>query len=83
MAELERISVTIEKDLIDRFDRLLVRGERKNRSEAIRDLVRNRIVEDEWATGRGEAVMLVPRLDHLIGMKGVKHGKLVMSSAAI
>ena len=134
MAELERVSLAIERELIERFDKLLERSGHKNRSEAIRDLVRNRVVEEDWAAGAGETVGtvtlvydhtkrdLADRLleaghehhgqvlatmhvhlddtncleviamrgrpkelrhiaDHLIGMKGVRHGKLVMSSA--
>jgi CopG family nickel-responsive transcriptional regulator len=136
MSDVERVSLAIEKELIGQFDRILERRGHKNRSEAIRELVRNRIIEEEWATGRGEMVATVTLVydhtkrdltdrmvgaghahhgvvlasmhvhldetnclevialrgrpaelrdfaDHLIGMKGVKHGKLVMSSAAV
>jgi CopG family nickel-responsive transcriptional regulator len=134
--DLERVSLAIEKSLLGRFDRLLARRGLGNRSEAIRDLIRRRLVEEEALAGRGEVVAsltlvydhsqreLSDRLvatghhhharvlsamhvhlddrmclevmalrgtpaelrqfaDHLIGLKGVKHGQLVMSSARL
>lgn len=134
--DLERISLAIDKDLIERFDALVARAGRGNRSEAIRDLIRKRLVEEEWERGRKEAVAsltlvydhgkreLADRLvdaghehhhqvlatmhvhldpdlclevlalkgkpadlrhlaEHLIGLKGVKHGQLVASSVSV
>jgi CopG family nickel-responsive transcriptional regulator len=128
----ERISLAIEKDLLGAFDRLLRRRGLGNRSEAVRDLMRSRMVEDEAASSQGEAVAsltlvydheqreLAERLvgsghqhrarvlstmhvhldhrmclevmalrgkpaelrhfaDYLIGLKGVRHGKLVLA----
>jgi CopG family nickel-responsive transcriptional regulator len=133
--ELERVSLAIEKELLRRFDALLKRGNLGNRSEAVRDLIRRRLVEDE-AGGEGEVVgtltlvydhgqrELTDRLveaghhhharvlstlhvhlddrlclevqalrgthaelrhlaDHALGLKGVKHGQLVVSSARL
>lgn len=48
MAELERLSFTIEQPLLKRMERLMRRGRFKNRSEFIRDLIRSRLVETEW-----------------------------------
>jgi CopG family nickel-responsive transcriptional regulator len=45
--DLERVSLAIEKELLSRFDALLKRGNLGNRSEAMRDLMRRRLVEDE------------------------------------
>ena len=134
--DLERVSLAIEKSLLRRFDRLLERRGLGNRSEAMRDLIRRRLVEEEALAGRGEVVAsltlvydheqreLSDRLvatghhhharvlsamhvhldermclevmalrgtpaelrhfaDHLIGLKGVKHGQLVVSSARL
>lgn len=131
--QLERISLAIERDLLRAFDRLLKRRGLGNRSEAVRDLVRARLVADDAASSRGEAVAsltlvydheqreLAERLvgsghqhrarvlstmhvhlddrlclevmalrgtpaelrhfaDHLIGLKGVRHGELVLTS---
>jgi CopG family nickel-responsive transcriptional regulator len=134
--ELERISLAIEKDLLSRFDALLERRGLGNRSEAVRDLVRRRLVEEEAAEGDAEVVgtltlvydhaqrELSDRLveaghhhharvlstlhvhlderlclevqalrgtpaelrhfgDHVLALKGVKHGQLVVSSARL
>ncbi len=133
--ELERISLSIEKGLLGRFDRLLRERRLGNRSEAVRDLMRRRLVDEQEDAGRATAVAsltlvydheqraLSERLvdaghhphhaevlstmhvhldahmcleimalrgkpaelrhfaDHLIGLKGVQHGRLVISSA--
>lgn len=133
MTDLNRFGISIDDRLLRRFDALIAGKGYDNRSEAIRDLIRNALVEDEWA--RGEEVTVgtvtlvydhhtrdladklteqqhshhdaiisalhvhldahnclevvvvkgkgreVKRLaDELIGTKGVKHGKLVMST---
>lgn len=47
MDRLVRFSVTMEADLLERFDALVAsRGHRINRSEAVRDLAREALVED-------------------------------------
>jgi len=136
--ELERISITIESDLLERFEALLERRQLGNRSEAIRDLIRHRLVQDEveGESEAGEAVASLTLLfdheqrelsahlvesghahhahvlstmhvhlderlclevqvlrgtpedlrvyaDRLIGLRGVKHGQLVLSSAGM
>jgi CopG family transcriptional regulator, nickel-responsive regulator len=133
---IERFAVAIETGLLQRFDRLLRRQGLGNRSEAVRDLIRRRLVEDEASQGREDAVgtltlvydhaqrelsekvtaaghehhahvlsTLHVHLDHklclevmalkgkpselqhfaarLLGLKGVKHGQLVTSSARL
>lgn len=48
--ELMRFSVAMPEDLLMRFDQLVSRrGLAKNRSEVVRDLVRDALVEDECA----------------------------------
>jgi CopG family nickel-responsive transcriptional regulator len=47
MAELVRTGVSIEQDLLDRFDRLITRRGYKNRSEALRDLIRESLIEEQ------------------------------------
>ena len=134
--ELERSSIAIEPELLARFDRLLEQRRLGNRSEAVRDLIRRRLVEDELRGDDVEAVAsltlvydheqreLAARLvdsghshhahvlstlhvhlddrlclevqvlkgplaelrhyaEHLIGLKGVKHGQLVPTSARL
>lgn len=48
MADLERLSFTIESALLRKMEKLLQKGKYKNRSEFIRDLIRSRLVEAEW-----------------------------------
>jgi CopG family nickel-responsive transcriptional regulator len=134
-AVLERVSLAIDTGLLRRFDSLLERRDLGNRSEAMRDLIRRRLVEEE-ADGDDEVVgtltlvydhgqrelsdrlveaghhhharvlsTLHVHLDerlclevqalrgkpselrhlagHVLGLKGVKHGQLVVSSARL
>jgi CopG family nickel-responsive transcriptional regulator len=54
--DLERVSLAIEPLLLREFDRLLAARNLGNRSEAMRDLMRRRLVEDHAADDRGQAV---------------------------
>ncbi len=49
MGELTRFGVSIDDALLARFDELIEQMGYGNRSEALRDLIRNRLVEDDWA----------------------------------
>jgi len=128
-----RFGVSIESRLMKKFDDLIVRKGYTARSEALRDLIRDRLVEEEWEAGDQETVGTITivynhhtrELDHaltdlqhrsfhqivsalhihldahnclevlvvkgkgkdirriadsLIGTKGVKHGKLTMTT---
>jgi len=44
MSELSRIGVAIDSDLLDQFDRFIASQGYENRSEAFRDLIRDRLV---------------------------------------
>ncbi len=133
MAEIARFGVSIDSQLIKKFDALVERKGYPTRSEAIRDMIRDMLVEDEWETGEQETVGTITivynhhtrELDHaltdmqhksfhqiisalhihldahnclevlvvkgksqdirkiadrLIGARGVKHGKLTMTT---
>lgn len=56
MAKTVRFGVAMDDDLLWKFDRVVDRKGYENRSEAIRDLIRNLLVEEEWATGDEETV---------------------------
>lgn len=56
MAELTRFGISIDERLLQRFDALLADKGYVNRSEAIRDLIRAALVEDEWGRDGGETV---------------------------
>lgn len=132
MAELIRTGVSIEQDLLQKFDTLITKRGYANRSEALRDLIREMLVSEEVNDNKPvvatlsmiydhhrpdlsnklmaaqhhhhdsvlaathvhlddrnclEVVILkgpareVKRMsDHMLSLKGVKHGKLVMTS---
>ena len=50
MAKTVRFGVSMDAELLAAFDTLLARKGYANRSEAIRDLVRDAIVKTEWET---------------------------------
>lgn len=128
-----RFGVSIDETLLRQFDRLIEEKGYSNRSEAVRDLMRDTLVEREWgqedkeivgtvtlvydhhtrdlsdkltehqhshhhsiisvlhvhldahnclevAVVRGSAQEVKRLADELIGTKGVKHGKLVMTT---
>jgi CopG family nickel-responsive transcriptional regulator len=52
MKDLTRVAISIDKRLMDRFDALMDEKGFSNRSEAIRDLIRDALVDQEWAEGK-------------------------------
>ena len=58
---LERIGVSLEDELLTRFDELIAEKGYVNRSEAIRDLIRDALVQRSWSEsdGREERVAVV------------------------
>ena len=55
MTELVRFGISIEDSLLERFDKRIHQKGYNNRSEAIRDLIRDDLVDQEW-TGDEEIV---------------------------
>jgi CopG family nickel-responsive transcriptional regulator len=132
MGELVRFGVSIDGDLLDRFDQQISGKGYTNRSEAIRDLIRDNLVTQEWASNeetvgtitivydhhtrelsetlthlqhsfegqimsvlhvhldhhnclevlvvKGRSQRLQAFADRLVGTRGVKHGKLTMTT---
>jgi len=134
MTELARFGISIDQRLLDSFDQLITDKGYVNRSEAIRDMIRNALVEAqveneettptvgtvtlvfdhhtrdlsdkltehqhshhdaivsalhvhldahhclEVVVVRGTAAQVKRLADELIGTKGVKHGKLVLTT---
>ena len=133
MPDLIRFGISMERELLSRLDREIVKAGYPNRSEAIRDMIRNQLVELDWSREdeevagtitiiydhhvRGLSDLLLElqhehhemivsvmhvHLEHdnclevmvikgkaaeakqlsgrLIGVKGVKHGKLTITS---
>jgi CopG family nickel-responsive transcriptional regulator len=56
MAELTRFGISMDSRLLERFDGFLETHGYANRSEAVRDLVRDRLVQEEWKDEREETV---------------------------
>ncbi|MBI5249198.1 MAG: nickel-responsive transcriptional regulator NikR [Desulfomonile tiedjei] len=56
MADLVRFGVSIPDDLLEKFDELISKKGYTNRSEAIRDLIRDRLVEHEWSESQHDIV---------------------------
>lgn len=135
MGELSRIGIALDSDLLKRFDRSIEKSGYTNRSEAFRDLIRDRLVRettaapdatvvgtvtliyDHHAYGiteklteaqhahhdlvvstshahldldsclevlivHGKAARVQHLADIIIGLKGVQHGRLVMTVPA-
>ncbi len=58
---LERIGISLEDALLAQFDRLIADKGYVNRSEAVRDLIRDALVQRQWSesSGREERVAVV------------------------
>lgn len=132
MSELIRTGVSIEDDLLRQFDRVIAKQGYKNRSEALRDLIRESLVAEavdenkpvvatlsmiydhhrpnlsnklteiqhhahgsvlaathvhldedhclEVVIMKGRSGELRHLADHMLSMRGVKHGKLVLTT---
>ncbi len=56
MDDVVRFGVSMDSRLLKQFDKYINQKGYANRSEAIRDLIRNNLVEEEWEVGKGETV---------------------------
>ena len=52
MPNLVRFGVSLDKELLKKFDERLKEKKYTNRSEAIRDLIRDDLVKKEWQEGK-------------------------------
>ncbi len=132
MGDLVRTGLSLEKDLLERFDTSISRKGYQNRSEAIRDLIRDHLVEEatdenkvivgtltmvydhhqpnlaekliaaqhdatskvlaathvhldhhnclEVVILRGRAGEIKSLADHILSLRGVKHGRLTITT---
>ncbi|OFW64782.1 MAG: nickel-responsive regulator [Actinobacteria bacterium RBG_19FT_COMBO_36_27] len=53
---LKRFGVSIEKNLLDKFDSYVRKRGYENRSEALRDLIRKELVDSRWSDNANEKV---------------------------
>ena len=52
MSNLARFGVSLDKELLRKFDERIKEKKYTNRSEAIRDLIRDDLVKKEWQEGK-------------------------------
>jgi len=64
MSELFRFGVSLEKDLLNKFDKLIKKENYPNRSEAFRDLIREKLVKTEWQKKGNVAGAITLVYDH-------------------
>jgi CopG family nickel-responsive transcriptional regulator len=64
MSDLYRFGISLEKPLIDAFDTHIKAQNYQNRSEAIRDLIREDLVKQKWTAGGTVAGAIVMTFDH-------------------
>ncbi|HOM27185.1 MAG TPA: nickel-responsive transcriptional regulator NikR [bacterium] len=64
MGKLKRFGVSMEEDLLTRFDNFIKVQKYKNRSEAIRDIIREKFVEEEWEKGKNVTGCIVIVYEH-------------------
>jgi CopG family transcriptional regulator, nickel-responsive regulator len=64
MAEIVRFGVSLENALLQQFDRLIKEQRYTNRSEAIRDLIRQELLKKEWTEDQEVAGAITYIYDH-------------------
>ena len=56
VSSVTRFGVSLDENLLAQFDRIIARKGYTNRSEAIRDLIRNSLVREQWELGADQVV---------------------------
>ena len=64
MSKLIRFGVSIDEELLKTFDDYIERKRYTNRSEALRDLIRNHLVEEEWDDNKETVGTITMVYDH-------------------
>lgn len=64
MSDLARLSLSLEKPLLRQLERMLRSTRARNRSEFIRDLLRNHMVREEWEKDREVVGTITLVYDH-------------------
>ena len=64
MSDVVRFGVSLEKTLLDRFDALIRERSYTNRSEALRDMIRQELVRRAWEKGQEVAGAIILNYDH-------------------
>jgi CopG family nickel-responsive transcriptional regulator len=64
MSDLIRLSFSLEKPLYDRLEKLVAKSGYTNRSEFVRDMIREKLVETAWSGDRPVVGTLTLVYDH-------------------
>ncbi len=64
MSELIRFGVSLEKELLQKFDKHIKKENYANRSNAIADLIRDKLIKQEWAENKKVAGAIIMVFDH-------------------
>ena len=56
MSEIVRFSVSVEDELLEKFDRYCREEQLATRSEAVRQLIRDKLTKRQWESGSREVV---------------------------
>lgn len=91
MEKTIRFSISLESELSRKFDSWMKKNSYKNRSEAVRDLIRDKLVEEEWKDDNKEVVAVLslvyshdsPELPRVLTDIQHQHHSLVISSTHI
>lgn len=83
-----RLSISLESDLAVELDRLVSGAGYENRSEYVRDLIREQLVEEEWTYGREVLGTITLIYDHhqsglgekLTGLQHDHHANVLAST---
>ncbi len=89
MQRIERIGVSLEKELLLRFDKLIAKKGYQSRSEAVRDLLRQQLSDERLADPKTRAVAAVFVVyDHhstklMEKLTGLQHSHLLQTISSI
>jgi CopG family nickel-responsive transcriptional regulator len=61
---LKRFSVSLEEDLLAKFDAYIQQYQYSNRSEAVRDLIRKSLIREEWESNSQVVGVITLVYDH-------------------
>jgi len=64
MTDLSRIGISLEKNLLDKFDQFMKERNYANRSEVFRDLIRQELIKKEWQQGKEIAGAIILIYNH-------------------
>jgi len=65
MSELVRFGVSLNSDLLKKFDKHIKKHNYSNRSNAIADIIRDQLIEQEWESNEIVTGVITMVFDHL------------------